>query len=146
MQTTNSIMISADLDRVFELAADIDKWPKILSHYRWVKTLLRDGDMSISEMAAWRSIIPVKWTSVQYSSRDDCKILYKHLDGLTKGMKVKWSFRTLDHIIYVSIVHDLTLDKLVINSIIGKWIVGKIFVKYIADKTLRQLKLLAEGR
>ena len=43
MLTIDRISIRAPLARVFEVAADIERWPRILAHYRWVRFLERDA-------------------------------------------------------------------------------------------------------
>jgi len=145
MRTVNSIHIHAPLDEVFHLAADVERWPDFLPHYRWVRGIRRDDEAFVVEMAARRSWIPVKWTSVQKVSSSERWIRYEHIGGATKGMSVEWSFVPLDGGIDVTIVHDLTLTHRIVASRIGKWIVGRFFVEPIADQTLWYVKILAEG-
>ena len=146
MRTTNSIHINAPMSTVYRLAAEIDHWPEMLPHYRWVTTLRRDGNTCIVEMAARRGLIPVKWTSIQHRIEDEGRILYKHIGGLTKGMWVEWSLIPVDGGIYVTIIHELQLERKIVGSGLGKWVVGEIFVKNIADKTLQHMKTVAEGK
>lgn len=44
MNTSNRIQMSAPFDPLFNLAADIANWPKILPHYRYVNVLGTPGD------------------------------------------------------------------------------------------------------
>ena len=144
MQTINSILISADPGKVYRLAADVDQWPKLLPHYRWVRNIWRHGSTSLVEMAARRGWIPVKWTSVQQCSEKELRIRYKHVAGITEGMWVEWKIEPAPDGVEVTIIHDLALVKRLVNSRLGKWIVGEVFVKPIADKTLRHMKINAE--
>ena len=146
MRTINSIQINAPMSTVYRLAAEIDRWPEVLPHYRWVTTLKRDGNTSIVEMAARRGIIPVKWVSIQRRLEDEGRILYKHIGGPTKGMWVEWALTPVDGGIHVTIIHDLQLERKIVGSRLGEWIVGEIFVKNIADKTLQHIKAVAEGK
>src|SRR2546426_480258 len=41
MRTVDQIAIGAPMDRVFQIASDVERWPEILSHYRWVRFLDR---------------------------------------------------------------------------------------------------------
>ncbi|MGH7568687.1 MAG: SRPBCC family protein, partial [Gemmatimonadales bacterium] len=41
MRTVDRIRIHAPLERVFALAQDVERWPEILPHYRWVRFLDR---------------------------------------------------------------------------------------------------------
>jgi ribosome-associated toxin RatA of RatAB toxin-antitoxin module len=145
MRTVNSIQIHARLEDIFRLAAEIERWPYLLPHYRWVRTIRRSGDTSLVEMAAKRGWIPVKWTSVRQCAPQERRIYYKHVEGATTGMSVEWSFTPVDGGIDVTILHELTLTRPVIASRLGKWIVGRFFVEPIADRTLRHIKALAEG-
>lgn len=146
MRTINSVNISADLPRIFKLAAEVEMWPMYLAHYRWVTSSYDEGQEHIVEMAAKRSGIPVKWTSIQEVYPSEARIFYEHIRGLTKGMRVEWRLEQLGDIVRVSIIHDLTLTVPIVSTSLGKWVVGEIFVKNIADKTLRGIKAVAEGK
>src|SRR2546426_4735383 len=65
MLTVDRISIRAPAERVFQVAADIERWPRILAHYRWVRFLERDatggGGGGVVEMAAWRPFGPVRY-------------------------------------------------------------------------------------
>lgn len=146
MLTVNSINVRADVDRVFALAADIDRWPELLPHYRWIRRIWQSGDTCVVEMAARRGPLPVKWVSVQQLCRAKRRIYYKHTDGLTRGMWVEWAFIPSSDGVRVTITHEMNLSKPVVRTRLGKWIVGEFFVKRIADRTLRHIKILAEAR
>lgn len=141
----NTILVQAPMERIFDLAAEVDRWSELLPHYRWVRRVWQSGDTSIVEMSALRSGIPVKWTSVQQISRKDNRVYYKHIGGLTRGMWVEWKMEQADDGIRITIIHDLTLLVPIVRSAIGKWIVGEVFVKHVADETLRYIKSAAEG-
>ena len=88
--------MAGDLERIVALAADVERWPVILPHYRWVTLLDGGGDRKTVEMAARRGRIPVKWRAIQESiERDDDPpiICFRHIGGVTKGMDVAWTFR-----------------------------------------------------
>src|SRR2546426_4874332 len=54
--TVDRILIRAPIDRVLEVASEIERWPQILSHYRWVRFLERRNGGGTVEMAAWRPL------------------------------------------------------------------------------------------
>jgi uncharacterized membrane protein len=62
MHTENRIEIRGDVKRIFQIAAQVDKWPDILPHYRSVRVLQRKKRRITVEMAARRGRIPVSWT------------------------------------------------------------------------------------
>ena len=96
------------------------------------------------EMAALRGWIPVKWTSIQQRSEKELRVHYKHVGGITEGMWVEWKIEPAQDGVEVTIIHDLALVKRIVSSRLGKWIVGEVFIKKIADKTLEYIKAYAE--
>jgi hypothetical protein len=94
MHTENGIEIRGDIKRIFQVAAQVDKWPEILPHYRWVRVLQRKRRRTTVEMAARRGRIPVSWTAVQEVFPYE-RITYKHIKGFTTGMDVTWSFKPM---------------------------------------------------
>jgi aromatase len=145
MRTLNTIEIDASPDKVFDLAARVENWPKILPHYRWVRLLAEQGESRSVEMAALRTIIPVKWTSVQTVDKENRRIYYEHTGGATRGMWVEWTLIPLaGGRTQATIMHDLTLRGPIVRTWIGKLITGRVFVTHIADETLKHIKRAAE--
>jgi ribosome-associated toxin RatA of RatAB toxin-antitoxin module len=144
MHTENRLEIHGDVRRIFQLAAQVDKWPEILPHYRRVRVLQRKKRRSTVEMAARKGRIPVSWTAVQEVFPYE-RITYKHIKGFTTGMEVTWSFTPGPRGVQVVITHDFTLAWPLIGGFISKYIVGKFFVQSIAAKTLRHIKQTAES-
>jgi ribosome-associated toxin RatA of RatAB toxin-antitoxin module len=145
-QTVDQVFVRADAETVFRLAADIDRWPEILPHYRWVKQLGAQENQRLVEMAARRGWIPVKWTSLQKVSQASKRVYYWHVAGATYGMEVEWIIDEEADGVRVTIVHDLDLRKPIVRTLPGRWIVGRFFVHHIASRTLQRIKELAEGR
>jgi len=65
MRTENCLVIDAPAERIYQLAASIERWPEILPHYRWVTIFRDDGSTRLVEMAATRDGFPIKWTSIE---------------------------------------------------------------------------------
>jgi uncharacterized membrane protein len=61
MRTVDRITIRAPIERIFHAAANVEEWPRMLPHYRWVKFLQRRADGGTVEMAAWRSFGPLRY-------------------------------------------------------------------------------------
>ncbi len=141
MQTVNHITISADPNTVFHAVSSILDWPQILPHYRWVHHIGGNRDWKIFEMAAWRSVIPVKWTSLTHVDPIDRCIYFRHIGGLTRGMEVVWSVEGDGRETSVSIMHELSRMRVpIVRSAPGKLVTGKFFVEFVADQTLRSMK------
>ena len=94
MRTVDQIVISAPVARVFPVAAQVERWPEILPHYRWVRFLDRSDRGGTVEMAAWRPFgplrYPVWWVSEMTVDPTACEIRYRHVRGITTGMDVVW--------------------------------------------------------
>src|SRR5207245_5769443 len=92
MHKTNSIIMRAPKMSIFETAANLELWPKILPHYRYIRYVERSPNRNVVVMAAVRSGIPIKWTSEQIIDRDRVEIHFNHLKAFSKGMRVVWTF------------------------------------------------------
>jgi ribosome-associated toxin RatA of RatAB toxin-antitoxin module len=143
MHTTNSIVMHAPKTAIFEVAADLELWPKILPHYRYIQFLERAPDRNIVMMAARRSGIPISWTSEQIIDRQRLEIRFLHLKAWTKGMRVVWTFCDLPEGVCVTISHDLRF-RIPALSPIADPIIGNFFTHNIANKTLYCMKSYVE--
>src|SRR5205823_14700371 len=92
MHTASSILIHAPRERIFEIAANLALWPRILPHYRYIHFYEKSPSRNLVKMAATRSGIPVAWTSEQLIDRDKLEVRFRHLKAFTKGMEVVWTF------------------------------------------------------
>src|ERR1700738_3507365 len=92
MRKANSIIMQAPKMSIFETAANLELWPKILPHYRYIRYLERSPCRNIVVMAATRSGIPIKWTSEQIIDREKIEVHFKHLKAMTQSMTVPWTF------------------------------------------------------
>ena len=154
MHSTNQIVIRSDLGTIFDLAANVEEWGRILPHYRYVRVIHREGRRKWVEMSAWRDFVPVTWTAIQ--TVEPCehgvpgKILFRHIRGLVRGMEVEWWFKAgpENDSVLVGITHRL--DRLpfpasILGSRLTDVVVARGFVGNIAGKTLRRMKELAEA-
>src|SRR6202030_2389225 len=136
MHKANSILIRAPKITIFETAADLELWPKILPHYRYIRFLERNPNRNVVVMAATRSGIPIAWTSEQIVDLDKLEIHFHHLKAWTKGMRVVWTFSETPDGVLVEISHDLRFRISILAPIIDL-IIGDFFIHNIASKTLR---------
>lgn len=146
MQTETTIVIAAPLERIVALAEDVERWPEILPHYRWVTRLEGGGDRKVVEMAARRDWIPVRWRAVQEIDRTGSTpiIAYRHIWGITRGMDVAWKFSPVAGGWHVTIEHRFRAPWPLVGDAIANHIIGPQFVDAIAGKTLRTIKAIAE--
>ena len=145
MQTGNSILIQAPRDTIFETAADLEQWPRILPHYRYIRYLERGAERNLVEMAALRSGIPVSWISEQEIDREKMEVRFHHLKAFTRGMRVVWTFTETPAGVLVEIVHVLRF-RIPALAPIFEPVIGNFFIHHIANLTLRAMKAHLEER
>ena len=151
MLTLDRITIRAPLARVFEVARDVERWPSILPHYRWVRVLERapagHSGGTIVEMAAWRPFGPLRWPTWWVSrmaiDAGAGEIRYRHIRGITRGMNVVWQLSAVDRGSSVDIAVEHAWSgppwPLVGGPIAGL-VIGPVFVHGIASRTLAGIK------
>jgi ribosome-associated toxin RatA of RatAB toxin-antitoxin module len=155
MTTVDELVVRAPLQVIFDLAADVERWPEHLSHYRYVRFHERrpDGGGTV-EMSANRPFgsanWPTRWTSLMSITRPGSStsmpaIRFRHIRGVTKGMDVEWSFQKRAYDVLVRIVHVWNGPSW---PLIGPWaargVIGPVFVHGIASRTLAGLARAAE--
>jgi ribosome-associated toxin RatA of RatAB toxin-antitoxin module len=144
MHKTNSIIMCAPRMTVFDTAANLELWPRILPHYRYIRYLETSPGRNVVVMAATRSGIPISWTSEQIIDRDRVEVRFRHLKAFTKGMLVIWTFQEVPAGVLVEIKHDLAFRVRILAPIADK-IIGDFFIHHIANKTLRCMKSYVEA-
>jgi len=145
MYKTNSIVMHAPKVSIFETAANLELWPKILPHYRYIHYLERSPNRNVVVMAARRSGIPIKWTSEEIIDRERVEVRFHHLKAFTKGMDVVWTFNETPDGVRVEISHDLNFRLPILAPIMDP-IIGDFFIGNVANKTLHCMKQYVEAR
>ena len=145
MHKTNSIIMHAPRSDIFETAANLELWPTILPHYRYIRYLERGTERNLVVMAARRSGIPISWTSEQIIDRERLEVRFHHLKAFTKGMHVVWSFLETPAGVLVEIAHNLQF-RLPPLAPLAEPIIGDFFISHIANQTLRCMKAHLEAR
>src|SRR5215469_9552931 len=145
MHTINSLLMQAPKTVIFETAANLELWPRILPHYRYIRFLERGPNRNVVIMAAERSGIPISWTSEQIIDRNRLEIHFHHLKAWTKGMRVVWTFSDASDGVLVTISHDLRFRVPALAPIVDP-IIGDFFIFNVANKTLRCMKGYVEGK
>lgn len=144
---------SASPAAAFQVAADVERWPEILPHYRWVRFHRKDAfARGVVEMAAYRDFggplrWPTWWVSEMDSDADEPIVRYRHIDGITRGMDVRWEFvSAMDGGTLVRVVHEWEGPEWpVIRGIAANLVIGPHFVSAIAERTLAGVCAAAEA-
>ena len=139
MHTGNSIHIRAPREKIFTVVSDLPRWPELLPHYRFIRTLGSGEKGSIVQMAATRSGIPISWTSEFWADERALELHFLHLRKWTKGMKVVWTLTPTRDGTRVEIIHDLNF-RLPWMAWLAEPIISGFFIGNIANKTLAAFK------
>jgi ribosome-associated toxin RatA of RatAB toxin-antitoxin module len=144
MRTVDRLHMDAPLDRVFRAAAEVERWPTLLPHYRWVRMLEPRESSGLVEMAAWRPFgivkYPTWWVSEMRVDERAPAVYYRHVRGITTGMDVVWQFVPTATGTDVTIVHEWNGPKWpIIGGPAATLVIGPVFIHGIASRTLAGL-------
>jgi hypothetical protein len=133
--------MKAPIERVFRAAMDVERWPTLLRHYRWVHMLERRENGGLVEMAAWRPFGPLKyptwWVSEMQVDRGKMAVRYQHVRGITTGMEVLWQLESSGEGTDVTIVHEWAGPRWpLVGPAAANWVIGPVFIQGIASRTL----------
>ena len=155
LRTIDEIRIGGSVSECFRAGADVERWPDILPHYRWVRFLHKLGfGTGRVEMAARRPFgplsYPVWWVSEMTIDETKPAVLYRHVAGVTTGMDVEWTFEpigqgeTLVRIVHVWDSGPRWPLPAPIRRLIADLVIGPIFIHHVATRTLRGIKSRVE--
>jgi len=149
MRTVDEITVAAPPERVFRLAAEVERWPELLPHYRWVRTLEGGPGRRLVEMAAWRPFGPLRWPtwwrSEMVIDRPAREVRYRHVAGITTGMDVIWRVTERGSGSHVFLLHEWDGPRWpLIRRPAAAWVIGPVFVHGIASRTLAGIAHAAE--
>lgn len=145
MQSEISTWIGASPEVVYPLVVDLDRWPERLPHYRYVRVLRRSQTEILAAMSARRGIIPVFWHVIQTPDPSTRRIHFRHVRGVTRGMRVVWTLEPERGGTRASIRHDLTLSWPFLGRWFAEHVIARAFIEPIAGRTLARFKALAEA-
>jgi ribosome-associated toxin RatA of RatAB toxin-antitoxin module len=155
MRTVDARCVHASAARMHALAADVERWPALLPHYRFVRFRERDNARGgIVEMSAHRPFGILNWPTWWLSEMvvTDTTVRFRHIGGITTGMDVEWTFETRGGCVggsdtFVRIVHVWNGPPIpVIGAVAAVGVIGPMFVHGIASRTLAGLARAAEQR
>jgi hypothetical protein len=145
-------LVHASAMACFRVGADVERWPDILPHYRWVRFQQKHGfGTGRVEMAAWRYFGPVPyptwWVSEMQVDYAEPAVHYQHVEGVTRGMEVKWEFLPRGEDTLVRITHWWSGPGWpLIGRFAAEHVIGPHFVSAIAQRTLSGVAAETERR
>lgn len=157
MVTVDEQVVAAAPAAMFDLARLVGDWPKHLPHYRFVRFRARTRDGGgLVEMSANRPFgvadWPTWWLSEMSIDEKLQLVRYRHVQGVTAGMDVEWSFKALAPAAdgrpqtRVRVVHVWDGPRWpAIGTLAAVGVIGPVFVHGIASRTLAGLARVAEA-
>ncbi|MDX2056527.1 MAG: SRPBCC family protein [Gemmatimonadales bacterium] len=151
MRTVDLIDVAAPIEPVWQAASDVERWPAILPHYRFVTIEDRrpDGTIIVA-MSANRPFGPLNWptwwTSEMWIDAARHQVRYRHIRGITTGMDVVWRLTSRNGGTHIELIHEWTGPAWpLIRYPAAEWVIGPVFVHGIASRTLAGVKRAAEA-
>lgn len=155
MRTLDECFVGAPAAEIFQLAADVERWPAYLPHYRYVRFREKQVGGGTVEMSANRPFglvnWPTWWVSLMdirpYREASVHVIRFRHIEGITEKMDVEWAFTPEKNGTRVTVVHMWNGPEWpVIGTFAARAVIGPVFVHGIASRTLAGLARVAERR
>ncbi len=149
MRTRDEIRVAAPLDACFRAAADVERWPDLLPHYREVRFTGTGAEPRVL-MRAVRAFgplpYPIWWESRMWIDEDEAVVRYRHVRGITCGMDVQWRLEPDGDHTRIVIVHEWSGPGWpLIGRFAARRVIGPHFVHVVAGRTLAGLKRAVEG-
>ncbi|MDP9348062.1 MAG: hypothetical protein M3P24_02820 [Gemmatimonadota bacterium] len=155
MHTVDEIEVRAPVEACFRAGADVERWPEWLPHYRWVRFQRKEGfGTGRVEMAARRDFGPLPWPVwwVSEMTVDPARpvVLYRHVEGITTGMDVEWSFHDLGSgRTRIRIVHEWETGPAwplpsPARRLVAEAVIGPVFIHHVASRTLAGIRRAVE--
>jgi ribosome-associated toxin RatA of RatAB toxin-antitoxin module len=151
MRVLDELVVRSPIGRIFALARDVEQWPVHLPHYRFVNFNRRTADGGgVVEMSANRPFgaldWPTWWRSDMQVIEGAPAVRFRHIDGITKGIDVEWSFEATPAGTHVRVLHVWSGPSWpLIGEMAATTIIGPVFVHGIASRTLAGLARVAEA-
>ena len=159
METVDEQFVRSSVRPLFELVSQVERWPSLLPHYRYVRFRQRRADGGgLVEMSAYRPFHlidtsngplnfnwPTWWLSQMSVDKERPAVRFRHVGGITKGMDVEWTFVPAAGGTHVRIVHLWDGPRIpVVGTLAATFVIGPVFVHGIASRTLAGLAAVAE--
>ncbi len=148
MDVCNTIAIHGSPESVYRFAAAVERWPELLPHYRAVVILEAGERERLVAMHCVRAFGPLgwpcRWRARQELRPEICVIYFTHVAGPARGMEVEWCIEAAHEGAQATIRHRVSPDRPWWSDLYWRRVVGPIFVRPIAARTLQTIKQLVE--
>ena len=150
METLDERVVRAPVAATFNVVRNVELWPALLSHYRYVRFRRRTRDGGgIVEMSANRPFglanWPTWWLSEMSVDEQRPAVRFRHIGGITKAMDVEWSFTPVAGGTHVRLLHAWDGPRWPLFGVFAATaVIGPVFIHGIANRTLEGLAREAE--
>lgn len=133
-----SIFINAEPEKVYELANDMEAFPKFMADVESVTVTQRDAGSTVTEWVTNIEGTPIMWTEKDTFYPEKLTINYKLLDGDLEKFEGDWIFTPENNgtKVYLSVDYDFGIPHL--EELIGPTLTSK--VKDNSDMMLSGMK------
>jgi ribosome-associated toxin RatA of RatAB toxin-antitoxin module len=140
----HSIIIKSTIDKVYEIAEKIEKFPEFMPHVKTSNIIKKHGNKREVEMTAVVNGIKSHWISASTTEKNK-RIRYSQVKGFCKLMGGEWLFEKVPEGTKITLIHNFDVGLPIIGNLIGRLIVKKWVDKY-SRLTLGAIKEKAELR
>jgi ribosome-associated toxin RatA of RatAB toxin-antitoxin module len=138
-------IVRADLAIVYGLLAEVAFWPAIFPHVRSARVLRRQANQRlVAVRASWRGL-PVGWRAVQTLDPEGGHITFRHVNALSRGSVVRWSFMPTADGVQVSVAQQVQVHVPLVGMWASKHILEGRIGPELAAEMLTRLQEIAEG-
>ena len=152
METLDECTVHAPVADMFAIVRDVENWPALLPHYRYVRFRSQSTDGGgVVEMSANRPFgvanWPTWWLSEMSVDHSGTSVRFRHIGGVTKAMDVEWRLTSVNDGTHVRLVHVWDGPRWpLIGALAATAVIGPVFIHGIASRTLAGLARHAERR
>lgn len=139
-----SILIRGDIDKIFNLAKNMEEYPKFMRDVETVKVLERNANKTITEWITNIEGTPITWKEEDTFDDNNRVISYKLIEGDLDKFEGEWKFKKTDEGILVSLSVDYDFGIPSLTELIGPTL--EIKVKENSQMMLNGLKNMAENK
>ena len=125
-QVERKIVIDSDPKRVYELAKDMESYPKFMPDVESVKVVERNSHSTVTEWVTNVDGTPFLWTERDNFDDQNLRIDYALIEGDLEKFEGSWHFRPVEGKTEVSLVVDYDFGLPELTELIGPTLHEKV--------------------
>lgn len=121
-----SVIIKGDIKTVYELAKDMEAYPRFMPDVESVKVLERTPNETVTEWVTNVDGTPFLWTEKDWFDDQNYRITYKLIEGDLEKFEGAWSFAPADGGTQVTLAVDYDFGIPELTQLIGPTLEQKV--------------------